>query len=231
MPADTKRSPRAWPLLAGWLLACAGASAQVQPTPEELQRWFEDDAEQRAAAVNEGELVFLPQPPAKRTPHSRNTLTIDAASIDSGWVGLEQCYDGLDPVAEAEVVYRYRQMRGLTVTASRHIGRAWVQGQSVQLADVGKNAELCIAAQVRVFYQNPDGSFSLVNGPYHRRFLDGYYPLHVTLDIRYPADRLAFSNFDPAPRPGLSLARQPGRLTVDAWFEGMLNTEARFRLR
>lgn len=229
-PASEQSSIRLL-ILIGWLAVCAGALAQDEPTREELERWFEDDSEARALAVNEGELVFLPEPPAKRVPHSRNALTIDAASIDSGWVGLEQCYDGLDPVGAAQVVYRYRQMRGLQVMAARNIGKTWVDGQSVQLEDVGRDAELCIAAEIRVFYQNPDGSFSLVNGPYHRRFLDGYFPLHVTLAIHYPAERLAFIGVEPAARPGLTVDHGPGRLTVDTWFEGMLNTEVRFETR
>ena len=36
----------------------------------------------RALAVNEGELVFLAEPPDKRVPHSHNTLTISAANMD-----------------------------------------------------------------------------------------------------------------------------------------------------
>lgn len=210
------------------LLAATPVLADEPMTVEELQRWFEDDSEARALAVNEGELVFLAEPPDKRVPHSHNTLTISAASMDSGWVGLTQCYDGLDPVAEMQVVYRYKQMRGLAVASTENIGRAWVEGDSVQLADVQHHARLCITAEIRVFHQNPDGSFSLVNGPYHRRFLDGYFPLHVTLAVRYPAARLRFVAMQPVPQPGLTLRQDAGRLTVDTWFEGMLNTEIRF---
>jgi len=218
--------------IAAALLILAGAARAEPPmSREELERWFLDDSEQRALDVNEGQLAFLPEPPDKRVPHSRNTLTIDRTSIDQGWVKLAQCHDGLDAVAEAQVVYRYRQMRGLRVTGATHIGRAWVAGDSVQLQDVGRNATLCITAEVRVFYQNPDGSFSLVNGPYHRRFLDGYYPLHVTLAVRWPPALLAFVSAQPPPQPGLTLQRADGELTLDAWFEGELNTELRFRAR
>jgi len=220
---------RLLPLLA--LLSVVTVRAAEPMTEQELERWFHDDSEQRALAVNEGELAFLPVPPDKRTPHSHNTLTITPAGIDDGWVALTQCYDGLDPVAEAQVVYRYKQMRGLQVTRTANIGRAWVENDSVQLVDVAGNAELCIAAEVRVFYQNPDGSFSLVNGPYHRRFLDGYYPLHVTLTVRYPRDRLIYLDMQPPPQPGLSLQQDDDQLVVEAWFEGMLNTDIRFQAR
>ena len=209
--------------------ASSSARADAPMTREELERWFQDDSEQRALAVNEGELVFLPQIPPGRVPHSHNTLTLNRASIDTGWVALAQCYDGLDPVAEAQVVYRYKQMRGLRVTDAAAIGRAWVEGESVQLQDVGHDARLCIAAEVRVFYQNPDGSFSLVNGPYHRKFLDGYYPLHVTLAVHYPRDRLVYADMRPPPQAGLRVQQDDAGLTVEAWFEGELNTEIRFR--
>lgn len=210
------------------LMATATILADQPMSPEELERWFEDDSEARALAVNEGELEFLAAPPAKRTPHSHNVLTIDEVSIAQGWVALAQCYDGLDPVAEAQVVYRYRQMRNLRVSGSRNIGRAWVEGESVQLQDVGHDAELCIATEVRVFYRNPDGSFSLINGPYHRKFLDGYYPLHVTLEVHYPAQRLRHVSVTPPPQPGLTVTHGPDTVTVDAWFEGMLSTDIRF---
>jgi hypothetical protein len=214
------------------LLTMASTVRGEEPmTRQELEQWFADDSEQRALAVNEGQLVFLPEAPGGRVPHSHNTFTIGATSIDDGWVTLAQCYDGLDPVAAAQVVYRYRQMRHLHVTGAADIGRTWVEGNSVQMQDVGHQARLCIAAEVRVFYQNPDHSFSLVNGPYHRKFLDGYYPMHVTLLVRYPHDRLSYVNMKPQLQPGLALRQDDSGLQVEAWFEGELNTEIRFRER
>jgi hypothetical protein len=70
-----------------------------------------------------------------------------------------------------------------------------------------------------------------VNGPYHRKFLDGYYPLRLTLTVRYPTDLLAYQDMQPPPQPGLTLRQAGQALTVEAWFEGMLNTEIRFRPR
>lgn len=216
-----------------WLPALAAADGDL--TPEQLRQWFEDDSEQRALAVSEGELAFLPSHPTRADgrplPHSYNHLTINADSIVSGWVALTQCHQGLDAVAEAQVVYRYREMRGLRVSSAANIGRAWVEGASVQLQDVQRDARLCIDAEVRVFYRHPDGGYSLVNGPYHRKFLDGYYPYHVTLEVQYPADRLAFRATRPPAQPGLVVTAAPGTVTLDAWFEGELNTEIRFAPR
>lgn len=203
-------------------------SADEAITPEQLEKWFNNDDEALTEQVSEGVLQFIP-PPKKAVLHSINTLTIDENSLDHGWVGLAQCYRHLDPVPVAEVVYRYRQMRGLRITNTHNIGSAQLQGQSVQLRDVLKNAELCIKAEVRIFYQNPDRTYSLVNGPFHRRFLDGYYPLHVTLNIYYPGKRLILEQTRPGMQTGFEVRQAANNLTVDSHFEGVLNTEIIFR--
>lgn len=206
------------------LLAPTGTTAF---TPEQ-EAWLEDDSEQRARDVNEGELTFLPGPPDPKALHSASRLAITARSIDTGWVDLEQCYRNLDAVPEMQVVYQYKQLRNLQLLSARNIGKAWLDGQSVQLEDVGHDATLCIRAQVRIFYQNPDRTFSLINGPFHRRFLDGYYPYHVTLRISYPATQLEFLTTHPPARPGFAIQQKNGEVSIDAWFEGILNTEVRF---
>ena len=203
-------------------------SANEAMTPEQLEKWFNSDDEPSTAQVSEGALQFI-SPPAKAVLHSINTLTIDENSIDNGWVGLAQCYKHLDAVPVAEVVYRYKQMRGLQITATHNIGSAQLQGQSVQLRDVLKGAELCITAEVRIFYQNPDQTYSLVNGPFHRRFLDGYYPYHVTLNIHYPGKRLLLERTTPAVQTGFEVRQASNSLTIDSYFEGVLNTEIIFR--
>ncbi|HID49808.1 MAG TPA: hypothetical protein EYP40_09420, partial [Chromatiales bacterium] len=183
------------------LLAPTGTTAF---TPEQ-EAWLEDDSEQRARDVNEGELTFLPGPPDPKALHSASRLAITVRSIDTGWVDLEQCYRNLDAVPEMQVVYQYKQLRNLQLLSARNIGKAWLDGQSVQLEDVGHDATLCIRARVRIFYQNPDRTFSLINGPFHRRFLDGYYPYHVTLRISYPATQLEFLTTRPPARPGFAI--------------------------
>jgi hypothetical protein len=200
-------------------------------SPEELERWFLEDAdddEARALAVNEGPLVFLPTPPDKPAHHSHNTLTIDDNSLSSGWVKLGQCHRNLDPVPASQVVYRYHRMRGLRIESSSGIERVWVEDNSVQLSNVHHHATLCVSAEVGILYRNPDNSYSLRNGPFHRKFLDGYYPMQVTLDIHYPAARLQIQDITPTPQPGFSVSPSPGRLLINTWFEGELRTELRF---
>jgi hypothetical protein len=200
-------------------------------TPEQLEQWFTDDSlsdEERALAVNEGELEFLTKQPKKAVHYSRNILTISKDSLRSGWVGLKQCHANLDAVALSQIVYRYKRMRHLRVESFEGIKRSWVEGNSVQLEDVQRGAKLCIRADVGILYLGKDGSAVLRNGPFHRKFLDGYYPMHVSLEIKYPDDELRYENISPMVQPGLSIVQGKNSLHVDAWFEGELSTEVSF---
>ncbi len=208
-----------------WVTVVCASEGQ---SPAEPERWFEEWEQNGTNSVNEGKLRFLLEAPAKPVLHSLNRLTVLTSSLDDGWVGLSQCYQNLDPVADAEIVYRYKAMRDLRIIKFRNIGKAWIEGQSIQLTNVGKQAELCITALVRIFYQNADGSFSLVNGPFHRKFLDGYYPYHLTLEVNYPASRLKLKQIIPAEQPGFRVKNENGKLIVEGLFEGILNVEMIF---
>jgi hypothetical protein len=198
-------------------------------TPDEQEKWFNEDDSFSPAQINEGELKFLTKPPKKPVLHSLNVLTVSQDSIENGWVLLEQCYKHLDPVPDTAVVYRYKSMRGLRVTSKRNIETALVKGQSVQLSNITHNAELCIKAEVRIFYKNPNGTFSLVNGPFHRKFLDGYYPYHVTLKINYPSSLLKLIKTSPEAQAGFKIKESNNVIFIDSYFEGILNTEIIFQ--
>jgi len=197
---------------------------------QEQERWLNSEDNDDVSHVNEGQLVFI-VPPSDKTPlHSINHLVIDKNSIDNGWVKLQQCYKHLGILEQVEITYKYRFMKRLTLISKKHIDHARVKKQSIELHNVKKNAELCISADVRIFYQNPDHSFSLINGPFHRRFLDGYYPYHLTLKIDYPEQLLLFNNSTPKQQQGFSIQRKNNQLLIDTYFEGILNTEMRFIL-
>jgi hypothetical protein len=212
------------------LAACAGSAAGVTAAPEDAGSaqwpdWDTDwDLEERVAEVNDGELRLLP-PEAVAGAHRHHTrIDIGRSSLREGWVSLEQCHTHLDPVPAAEVVFDPKRIRGLRVTGSEGIERAWVEGHTVQLEDVGRGARLCIAAQSRALRSLGQGRYRLQNGPFMRRFLDGYYPMQVVLDIRYPADVLRFEGSGPAAGLGFRVRREPGSLGIEADFEGRLYT-------
>lgn len=210
-------------------VAAAADEALRLAQSEDADAWFEDDWEQRLRAVNEGELEFLETPPDRRALTTKNRLALTPQSLTSGWVVLAQCQLDLDPLPAVEIVYRYEGMRGLRIASSRGIGSAWVEGNTVQLADVSPGAEICIRAEVRILTATPDGGFEIRSGPFHRRFLDGYYPVHLEYVVAYPADLLVIESVTPAPQPGLSLSRRPGALSIDARFQGKLTLVLRLR--
>jgi hypothetical protein len=190
--------------------------------------WFEDDFEARIAEVNGGQLVFLANPPSEPVHHHHNRIILDSDSLDNGWVTLIQCHSHLDAVPRTQVLYHQTRTRDLSILSSRSIGEAWVEGHTVQLADVGHDASLCIRTLARSLEFNEDGSFSLRGGPFMRRFLDGYYPMRVSMDIEIPRDYLRFVNTEPERQDGFEVYETDRGVHVDAWFEGKLFTEVRF---
>ena len=214
------------------LLCCLSCITSVYANEEQSRSepdwWLEQEELTATDSVSEGKLRFLLEPPAKPILHSLNSLTVFASSLADGWISLSQCYKNLDPVADAEIVYRYKAMRELKIVKYRNIDKARIEGQSIQLKNVRKQAELCVTASVRILYQNLDGSYSLVNGPFHRKFLDGYYLYHLTLEVIYPASKLKLKQIVPAEQPGFAVERQSGKLRVESVFEGILNVEIVF---
>jgi len=190
--------------------------------------WFNDDSDLSIADVNEGELAFIAPITDKSILHSRSVLSITEKSLETGWVGLDQCYRNLDPVDKTDVVYRYKNIKQLKITDSGNIGEAKVDGQTIQLEDVRSSAYICVQAEVQILEKTSQDTFVLSNGPYYRRFLDGFYPYHVTVSISYPADRLKYTRISPAPQPLFEVIQRPGKLLVDTWFEGILQIDIKF---
>jgi hypothetical protein len=213
-----------YPLLAtAFLLLCQAAVASDDP-----EAWLEQDDDTRGLRVNEGTLDFLREAPDRRVLQTRNWLTVTPGSLHSGWVELYQCQGNLDPVPAVEVVYRYHGMRNLRVISSRGIERVRVEQDSVQMEQVQEGGEVCIKAEVQILKPAGEGSWTLLSGPFHRRFLDGYYPLRLDYRIHWPADRLQLQSVSPVMQAGFLVRDQPGELAIDTLFEGKLTIEVSF---
>jgi len=178
---------------------------------------------------SDSHLTFIAPPTDKPTLHSINKINISQQSIKTGWVDLMQCYKYLDPVPEMEVVYNYKNLRKLRIIKSKNIEQAFVKGQSVQLENVLKNAQLCVSTEVRIFYKNKNGTYQLMNGPFHRQFLDSYFPFHLTLKINYPSKQLEFISSKPKPQFGFVVKQSNNTLLIDSYFTGKLYTEITFK--
>jgi len=198
-------------------------------TSEELEAWLYDDSDFNTESISEGELVFISPEKPESILHSQNQITVTEESIKTGWVRLRQCYANLVPAKELQVVYQYKLMRNLKIVSASNIEKVWVEDKTVQMHNVQNNAELCITAQVGIFYLNPDKTFTLVSGPYHLKFLDGYYPLHVSFAATYPGDRLRFTEMKPAHPLDMHPMLQAGKVSIDTFFEGRLIIKMNFQ--
>ena len=196
-------------------------------TDDDDDDWWRDLPQERALAVNEGELVFLQQPPAKAVHHHANRVMITRATLQNGWAHLEQCHKNLDPVAELQIVFNPKRIRKLVIRDTRNVGKAWVEGASIQLQDIKRDALICLSAETQSLESQGAGIYVLRSGPFMRRFLDGYYPMHVTFQVDYPDD-ITLLDAAHGDQPGLQLTRDSHRIVLDAWFEGRLTTRFQF---
>jgi len=202
-------------------------------TEEELERWFNSDnfePPRSSRDVNEGQLVFLTSPKNKALHHHHNNMTIFPRSLQDGWVMMKQCHTNLDKVAAAQIVFAKGRVRDIRLVSFRNMGKAWVDGPTVQMADIKANARLCMQAWARALFINDDGSYSLRNGPFMRRFLDGYFPLRVSMVIDYAGTGLKPTEVSPARQKGFDIWRKKDRIGFDAVFEGKLRTKFNFEV-
>ncbi len=220
-------------ILTGLICLQSNIASADEPSMAELERWLESDEllppSVSTENVNEGALVFLSRQPARQVHHHQNHLVINADSLINGWVRLKQCHDHLDKVPRAQIMYNRDRIRDLQIITSGNIEQSWVEDNTVQLRNVQENARLCVQAWTRALKSNGDGSYSLRNGPFMRRFLDGYYPMRVSMQIDYASSGLQLIAMKPERQAGFDVREQDGSLAFDAWFEGRLNTEFLFR--
>lgn len=214
-------------LLAALVAVCVALPVRSTPEPSAADlEWLESDSDDWSTAhVNEGELEFLAQPPDEAVHHHHNVVTLGRDSLRHGWVQLQQCHHNIDNVGAAQILFRSGRIRNLKITRSRNIGRAWVEDASVQLTDIGKDSSLCLSAESRALTANPDGSYRVNNGPFMRRFLDGYYPMRVTEQVLLADSGLRFNGITPARQPGFEVSVTADSVNFDAWFEGRLRIE------
>lgn len=215
-------------LAGGLLVAGAGWVSPAVPQDDDWPDWVDEEEalRQRIAAVNEGELVFL-DGTAKPVHHHSSRISITERSLSDGWVAMYQCHDNLDRVPEAQIVFDPERSRALEVVSFRNMLAAFTEGPTVQLRGIGERSRVCVRTETRALRDLGSGSYELHNGPYMRRFLDGYYPLRLSLLVEYPAS-LTLTDVAPANQPGFAVTRLPGSVRVEALFEGQLRTRFAF---
>lgn len=213
-----------FPLLACW---CSASHADTEQAADDAQ-WLDGIAERPAAAVNEGQLHFLARLPDKPVHHHRNEIVISEDSLGNGWVELRQCHHHLDAVGRSQIVFHREHTRALRILETWAIDESWVEGHTIQLSGTGSGAHICLAAESRALSIQPDGTYLLRNGPYLRRFLDGYYPIRVSMRVTLRVGSVRFLGSTPAPQVGFKVWQTGNEVHYDAQFEGRLTTQLRF---
>lgn len=206
-----------------FLVFFAATLARAAPSAQELE-WFDRDDDQIFKSINAGSLVFLTKPPKELVHHHHNTLIILPETLQTGWGKLAQCHEHLDTFPSAQIVYNAERVRNIKITVKSNIELAWVEGSSIQLKNVGQNARLCMTAESRVLSRLDDGTFVIRSGPFMRKFLDGYFPMRVSMVIKLPPG-LEFVSISPPEQAGFHVMRRPNGIDFDTWFEGRLKTE------
>ncbi len=205
-------------------------SVGAELSEKTIEAWLNDEIEDLpTASINEGKLRFLTNPPKKKVHHHHNTFIIHDKSLEHGWIKILQCHENLDPFPRAQVVYNKNKIKNLKIIRALNIKKAWIENATVQLRNVGKNAYLCIQADSRALTKNADGSFTLTNGPFMRRFLDGFFPMRVSMDLKLPR-KLKFISINPRQQQGFRVNKTRQGIHFDAWFEGKLYTRIKLKL-
>ena len=130
-------------------------------------------------------------------------------------------------MSAAEIVFKPENIRKLSLTKTLHIDSAHVEGHRVELQGVKPNARLCLKAESRALHQTGPEEYELRNGPYMRRFLDGYYPMRIYLNVKLPESYTVQETF-PQQQLGFSITQTTRQITLDGWFKGKLFTRIRF---
>jgi hypothetical protein len=208
----------------------SNSSGQPTLSRAELEKWFNsnDDAPPGDSKrinpknINEGTLTFLHTKP-KIDPHqARHTVHVNKNSLKDGWVSLEQCYSGLEVLPAAQILYTKRPIRNLKITKHENIDHVWIEGRSVQMTNLRPNARICTSISIQALKTLGKGRFELRTGPYRRKFLDGYFPIHLVLKIKHDPS-LTILSYSPCDNKACNqLSLKGNTATYEALFEGKL---------
>ncbi len=195
------------------LAACLAAVSSIAAADDELERLSDiADAD------------FLPiDRPLDRPPfYHIKALTVTNDSLASGWVRNHQCHRHFSVVPLLEIAFPSGKVRNIAITDSSNVGDVEVRGHTIQLKDVNEQSVLCIDSENRVLQREIDGSYRITAGPFFYRFLDGYFPMEVHLNVQYPPSLLEVLRVVPGNRRGVEVTRNDGEVRLWSRFEGTL---------
>ncbi len=217
-------------ILCSLLLSWAGGS--VAEFSQQQLDWLDSEDEHPAQVVNEGRLIFIAARADEPEHHQTMQIKLTEDTITSGWAVVTQCHVNLDRVERLEVLFRQGRVRNLQVVEYRNIRSAEVNGHRVEVQGIMADSRICLRSESRVLW--PVGkaadaqAYEMTNGPFMRRFLDGFYPISIAMEVHYPVDRLQLQSVLPVAQPGWEIRYDADRIFLNGRFEGKLVTKLRF---
>lgn len=205
-------SMRPAPRWRAWVIALATLEAASRATALTL-----DDV------AREGELRFLAERPDPGAYRYDAEARIDADSLREGVVTMRTCHRQLDPSPRIVVAFNRERVQSIDIVSTEGVGRAWVEGRRVELADVRRGGSVCIDLRTRALEPIGEGRWRLHAGPLMRRYLDGYLPMEAELKVVWPPGLLQVTTTDPAPQPGVKLSAGTDGATLHVTFAGRLS--------
>ncbi len=175
------------------------------------------------------ELTFLLEEPDRTPHHHQNQIRITQSSLEDGWADLRQCHNDVAAIRRMVIVYNEARIDELQVESTRNIESARAEGDRVDLRGVQRDAEVCVTARMKIVEDEGDGVYRLENGPFVRRFLDGYFPMRVTMAVSWGDLDLRLAETDPADQDGFEVVTSDHGFMFDTLFEGELRTLVRLR--
>lgn len=209
-------------------------SQSLEGLTAEEKAWLTDDSNLEAFAISEGELRWSSKA-SKENYWLENHLTIDAKSLQNGWIKFSQCHHQLDAVNKIEVAYNPSKTRNLEVKSFQGIDSVKVIGSGVELTKVSKGSKVCIDGESRTLTSN-DLGYVIQRGPYMRKFLDGYYPMIVEESLFFKGLDIEITEVTPkspqtAQTPTMLKSKndnEANELNYSYAFEGRLMPQYRF---
>lgn len=201
----------------------------------EEKAWLEDDSGLNTALVNEGQLTFVDPELTAGKYALFNQIRFLGDSMQSRQIAFTQCHKHLDAIRAIDIVYNAQTISDLQVTSSKNIENYQVENDKVELYQVGKDAEICISGKSKTLSYNPESQlWELQRGPYMRKFLDGYYPMHLQESIQLSNSEFDFQQIHLAGNTQLKPLTQieqngEGKtITLNYYFEGRLQPTYQF---
>ncbi len=175
------------------------------------------------------EIKFLTEEPEQVPHHHQNQITLSPSSLEDGWVDLRQCHSDIAPIRRMVIAYNEERIEDLQVESTTNIDLAEARGDRVDLRGVHKDSEVCVTARMRVIEHEGDGVYTMENGPFVRRFLDGYFPMRVTMAVNWGDLDLRLEETHPEAQEGFDVVESDHGIILDTLFEGELRTQVRLR--